>query len=106
MRLIQVLIAVGLTCFAGCNDKSSGSYGTSVSEAEWDAFAAKQIETFERQTKKYDEQLAIGDRQIAEVDQQNERYDAILDKWEEQQRRFDAILDRWERDPSEIEAIE
>jgi hypothetical protein len=101
-----MFIAVGLTCFAGCGDKSAGSSGAAVSEAEWDAFVAKQIETFERQTKKYDEQLAIGDRQIAEIDQQNERYDATLDKWEEQQRRFDAILDRWERNLSENEAIE
>ena len=106
MRLIQVLIAVGLTCFAGCNDKSSGSYGTSVSEAEWDAFVAKKIETFERQTKKYDEQVAVGDRQMAEMDQQTERYDAILDKWEEQQRRFDAILGRWDQILAKAEAPE
>jgi hypothetical protein len=106
MRAIPAFVALALAFLAGCDGNSQGGYTRKVSEAQWDAHLAKEIEAFERHAKQYDEDLAISDRQQEKIDEQNERFDKILDKWEEQQRRFDVILDRWGRLLDKMEAGE
>jgi len=83
------LLLVMALSLSGCGR----SLDSSASEAEWEAQqqrTPKQMDDFDRQTKRIDEIQAT-------TDAQNRRFEALLGKWEEQTRRYDAVLDAMEK---------
>lgn len=64
----------------------------------------RQLEMYEAQAKKADEQQAETDRQLKrsadlqeQTEAQAERMEKLLERWEKQADRYDAILNKWEK---------
>ena len=100
MKYIVLFFMLVLSLYA-CSD-SNGSSATQDDEYQ------RQLELYDAQAKKADEQQAEAERQLKKSAEQLERADAqavrmekLLDRWEEQADRYDAILGKWERQQSQ-----
>jgi septal ring factor EnvC (AmiA/AmiB activator) len=100
MKLPALLLSLIFPMIIACTntDDSSTAYNEEYQ---------KQLEIYEAQAKKADEQQAETERQLKKTAEQQERADAqsermekLIERWEKQADRYDAILDKWEKQVS------
>jgi septal ring factor EnvC (AmiA/AmiB activator) len=85
---LALLVLLGLICLGCRNDNAPAP----EADAEWE----RQNRRYEQQLNKGDEQIRRLDTQYDKADEQAKRMDALLDRWEKQADRYDKILDKWE----------
>lgn len=89
MKTHHIFLLVMTCILFGCNQVAS----TTSYDAEWQEQQKRirvQMDDYDRQTKRSDEQQV-------KAAQQAKRFDKLLDKWEEQARRQDAIISAMEK---------
>jgi hypothetical protein len=89
--LFTIVATVIFVVLSGCQDRSAPMSGENYQ---------RQVDEYDAQSKRSDEQLARSEKHLDQSDKQMERFNKLLQRWEQQADRYDKILDKWEEQPA------